>query len=87
DLEFVKDTRYHDPIPLILSTYTIEESESLKGSIFLAKISSDKLWGELSETYTAAMYQVDEIPDFNYYNCELSSKALISLASNHINNL
>ncbi|MFI3173564.1 MAG: hypothetical protein R3Y58_14515, partial [Eubacteriales bacterium] len=40
DLEFVKDTRYHDPIPLILSTYTIEESESLKGSIFLAKISS-----------------------------------------------
>lgn len=81
DLDFVKDSRYHDPIPLILETYHVN---GLRGSVFLAKISGEKLWGELSEAYSAKMMKLEEVPEFSYYDCSSSGKAILEKALTYI---
>lgn len=82
ELDFVKDSRYHDPIPLILSTYTA--IDGVPGTIFLAKIASEKLWGDLSEKFSAQLYECSEAPDFNFYDCEKSAKELMKKALEYI---
>lgn len=88
DLDFIKDTRYHDPVPLILATYHMDDNgEQCKGSVLLAKISSDKFWSDLSETYDACLFTYAEIEDFQFYDCEFSNKELCDYAIQYINKL
>lgn len=88
DLEFMKDNRYHDPIPLILSTYNMDDKgETRKGSVLLAKISSDKFWGDLSETYEASLLTYSEIKEFEFYDCKSPKTEIIDSAINYLNEI
>lgn len=85
NLEFIKDVRYNDPIPLILSSYFVNVGETrLKGSVFLAKIDVDKFWGDLSEEYKARLIKKEEIHDFQFYDCENPLHDIIEQAMQYI---
>lgn len=86
DLDFIKDNRYHDPIPLILTTYNMDDNgEARKGSILLAKISADKFWGDLSETYDAQLLTYSEIKDFEFYDCKSPRVEIFDHAIQYLN--
>ncbi len=86
DLDFIKDTRYHDPIPLILTTYHMDDGgEMRKGSVLLAKVSSDKFWGELSETYDAQLLTYEEIEHFQFYDCQSPKVEIFDRAITYLN--
>ncbi len=85
NLEFVKDVRYNDPIPLILSSYFVDVGETrLKGCVFLAKIDADKFWGDLSEEYKAQLIKKEDIQEFKFYDCENPLQDIIEQAMKYI---
>ncbi|WP_317855584.1 hypothetical protein [Chakrabartyella piscis] len=78
ELSFEKDVRYNDPIPLVISNYTTTvEEETLKGTVFLAKIDLEKLWGDLSEEYETMVYNLEDVPEFVFFDCVLNSNQML----------
>lgn len=85
DLDFIKDTRYHDPIPLILHSYYMDdEGETRKGSVLLAKVSADKFWGELSETYDAKLLSYEKIENFTFFDCKSPKEEIFDPAISYL---
>lgn len=85
DLDFIKDTRYHDPIPLILTSYHMDDGDEVrKGSVLLARISSDKFWGEISETYDAKLLTYEEIEHFEFYDCKSPKEEIFDRAISYL---
>lgn len=88
ELDFIKDNRYHDPIPLILTTYHMDDDGTQrKGSVLLAKISSEKFWGDLSETYDAYLLTYPEIEMFQFYDCKSPKEEIFDSAIKYLSEL
>lgn len=82
EIIFENDERYHDPIPLILDTYHVDNS--IRGTVFLAKLKLENEEVVLLKDSNARLYSIDEIIDFEFYDCKTSVLPLLKKALENI---
>lgn len=74
EIEIVKDERYHDPIPFILTTFHLDDGT--RGTLFLAEIHKN--------IHNHVLYEMSDIANQPFYDSTMSRHEILEKAINHL---